>query len=413
MHTHTPPSRGSGAVDEDIDVGKYLSVLRPYLLRLGVAAMIGAAAAVTIALISPREYEAETSLAVSRSKLTEGLGETTAVANFMPFITNRGLAGQIIKEFGLEKPPYSASPTTLFGSVVNVSPVRNSTVIVVSSRMFDPSLAAKVVNRIGELATDAVRSSSQQEAVQARDYIKVQTDDARARFEQSALRLREFREASQVELVKKDVEAALTEREGLLKLLMNIQGERSGLAAAEAELKSRPRVDVTKRAIDSDPAMVEAARNGGATNVLPLQLRTEEISPVYNKLDEKIAVARAKLASLEGKRSVLRTRNLDDAKLQALTALYRIEETLTRLEVERDVAEKVYQQMVTSYETARLTVAGRSSALQVVAAAVPPDVPVSRQVGRKALLGAVLGLLVALTLIVAWRTFRESPKPAV
>jgi hypothetical protein len=52
-------------------------------------------------------------------------------------------------------------------------------------------------------------------------------------------------------------------------------------------------------------------------------------------------------------------------------------------------------EVATSYETARLVVAGRSSALQIIGVAAPPDRPMPRNVARHVAVGFGGGLVFA------------------
>jgi uncharacterized protein involved in exopolysaccharide biosynthesis len=339
---------------------------------------------------------------VSRPKISENATDTTAVGNFIPFISNKNVAAQVIKEFSLDQPPRNVLPDSLFGSIVTIEEVRNSTIVLVKGRMDDPALLARVLNRIAEIGAEAARLASRKEALQAQDDIKQQLDDSLKRLTEAENRLKAEREKDQLELLKKDVESALQERAGLLKLQIEIEREKAALAKAESELAARQPLGVVSRTIDSDPALVEAARQAGAAprDLLGLKLRSEEINEVYQKLDEEVAKSRAKVAGLERQRAQMAARQLDGPQLAALKTLYAAEAEIARLEMARDLSRKIYQEVATSYETARLFVASRSSALQIVGPAVPPDRPASRYLGRNAVLAFVAGVVLASLVIV-------------
>jgi uncharacterized protein involved in exopolysaccharide biosynthesis len=411
MHTNTPlvndagvePSNAGrvrsaqGPAGGEVDLGEYVRVLWRRRLLLAVASVVCALVAFGMGLRAPALYEAEATMAVSRPKFTAGATDTTAVANFLPFVTSRSVAAQVIKELGLDRPPYTISPTSFFGGIVVVEEVRNSTIVLVRGRLSDPTLVARVVNRVADIGSEAVRRASQQEAVQARDDIKLQLQESIQRVEQSEDRLRRFREASQVEVVEKDVEAALAEREGLLKLQIDIEAEKSKLARAEQELASRQKVVTLKRSIDSDPLLLELARktgNGQADNLVGLQLVTEETNRVYQILDELVAESRSELAAMERRKAQLTARKLDTPHVEVLHKLYQIEGEISRLEMERDLSRKVYEEVASSYETTRLVVAGRSSALQIITPASAPDRPVASQALRTVLIAFFAGLIV-------------------
>lgn len=142
---------------------------------------------------------------------------------------------------------------------------------------------------------------------------------------------------------------------------------------------------------------MEAARSAQAQpgNAARLQLRSEQTNPVFLALDEQVAKGHAGLAAMERQRAQMLTRHLDADRMGLLTKLYEKEGELSRLEMERDLSRKVYLAVATSFETARLTVAGRSSALQIVGVAVPSDQPLPRGALRGAAVAFMAGLILA------------------
>jgi len=93
-------------------------------------------------------------------------------------------------------------------------------------------------------------------------------------------------------------------------------------------------------------------------------------------------------AALEKRRREVQ--HVDGKKLPELTALYDRQMKLDRLQVDRDLAQKLYFEAASRYEIARVQVATQSAQLQVIDLAVPPDRPVSRGVVRNT---AIAGLL--------------------
>src|SRR6185312_4866462 len=132
-----------------------------------------------------------------------------------------------------------------FGDVIEIEEVRNSSVLLVHGRLDNPALVADIVNRVADLGADTARRVSQQEAVQARNDIKLQLDEAKARLDGATAKLDDARRGAQLE-----------QGGALLDLLINVEAEKARLARAEQELKARPRVDTVTRSIDGDPAMM-------------------------------------------------------------------------------------------------------------------------------------------------------------
>ena len=397
--------------DDEIDLREYFRTLWRYRMVIAVGTLVCAASVIAMALIAKRTYTAEVPLTVSQSKLDVGTGGPVAppiTASFRSFLENRNIAAKIVQELGLDKPPYNLSATNLFGNVVTVEEVRNSTILVVKAELDDPNMVARVANRVAEMAVETGRRVSQQEALQSREDIKLQLDGARERMEQAETALSRFRNESQVELLRKDVEALLGKRGTLLPLLVQIEVEKARLAKAEQELAARERIDTVKRSIDSDPAMMETARKatGQTSDLLGLQMRNELINPVYQNLDAQIATTGATLAALEReKQQVVDVRKLDAAQSPQLTRLYQIETELSTLELQRDLARRVYLGAATAYETARVQVAGRSAQLQVIEPALPPDRPEPRHLLRRTLIGLIVGLMVSAAAVLVYDAF--------
>jgi uncharacterized protein involved in exopolysaccharide biosynthesis len=360
---------------------------------------LAAATALVVSFVAARTYTADAALSISRSKIGEAQmsADSLSTANFRPLIESRAIASQVIKETRLDEAPYRVSPSEFFGGVVVIEEVRNSAVLLVHGRLSDPTLVALIVNRVAELGSETARRLSQQEAVQARDDIKLQLDEAKGRLDAASAKLDAARTGAQLELVQRDVDAQLEQRGGLLDLQINIETEKARLAKAEQELKARSRVDTVTRSIDGDAAMMEAVRKGDGTTkeLLALRMKNEEVNPVYQELDRQVADSRTRLAALERQKAQMAARNLDDPALARLSEMYAKESQISRLEMERDLAQKVYEHVANSYESARLLVAGRSSGLQVLTRAIPPDKPESRKVPRNVLIGALSGFLVA------------------
>jgi uncharacterized protein involved in exopolysaccharide biosynthesis len=380
------------------DLRETLQVLLRYRAIILAATLIGGATAVTVALTTTRTYSADAALLVSRSKIGElaPSAETLSTANFRPLIENRDVAARVIRDNHLDAAPYWASPTTFFADVVTIDEVRNATILTISGRLNDPALVAKVVNEVASVGVETARRVSQEEAMQARNDIKVQVDEAKLRLDAAESTLQRARSTFQVELLERDVDSALDERSKYLALLISIETERARLAKAEDELGRHKPIDTVHKTIDTDPAMLEAARAAQpASGVLGLQLKSEEKNSVYEEIDKQVAASRTELAGLERQKAQMIARNLDRPQFQELSNLYARQTAVDRLEMERDLAKRVYEQVATSYESARLMVASRSSALQVISRALPPDRPEPRKVVRGLLLGLFTGLVLS------------------
>jgi uncharacterized protein involved in exopolysaccharide biosynthesis len=388
---------------ETVDLPRQLRLLHRHRALIATCTQLGAVVALVVSFVIKRTYAADAALTISRSKIGEGqmLSDTLSTANFRPLIESRAVASQVIKETRIDEAPYWISPSRFFGEVVEIEEVRNSSVLLVHGQLSDAALVADIVNRVADLGAATARRVSQQEAVQARNDIKLQLDEAKTRLEAATAKLDAARKGAQLELVRKDVDAELEQRGALLDLQINIEAEKARLVKAEQELAARQRLDTVRRSIDADPALMEAARNADGTprDLLTLQMKNEQVNPVYQEIDKQVAASRTLLAALERQRAQMSARKLDDPQLSRLSDMYAKESEISRLEMERDLAKKVYEQVANSYESARLLVAGRSSGLQILTRAIPPDKPESRKVPRNVLIGVLSGFLLSSLLV--------------
>jgi uncharacterized protein involved in exopolysaccharide biosynthesis len=399
LPTASNPASGATEPGDTIDLRGYLQAAWRARRWIGLAAVAAAFAAGGLGLLAPRAYEASVTLAVSVSKLGDDrLQQTMSPASVKPVIQSRAVARSLIREFGLDKPPASLTPSTFVSTALSVEEIRNTNLLVVKVRLPDPGQAAEVATRLAARASAVVQQTIDNEATRARDMIGLQLDAGRKRYEEATTALKNYRDTAQIEALRKDVEAVLVQRGNLLDLLVSIESEKAKLKTAGEQLAARQKIDSLKKTIDSDPAMLEATRPQSAMGqgVLSLQMRNEVVNPVYEKLDQIVAESRITIAEREKTRNELvGQRHVDAAKVAKLTELYAKEAQIDRLVVDRDITQRLFVEMSTRYEQARLQVAGRSAQLEVVDPAEPPDQPLSQNVVTRTLIGLLLGFVLS------------------
>lgn len=377
---------------------RYVLTLWERRVAIGVVTAACGAVGLGLGLLSPPSYLATATIAVSQSKVGDQVTATSgpATASFVPLVRNHNTAKTVIEKHGLDKPPHSLTAFTFLDRVFTVAEVRNTNLLTASAVLPDAKLAADVVNDMASAAVELSHNLSQQEAVRARDIIGIHVKELNDRLEATQARLLDFQRTNQVELLRGDVESLLEQRKELTSLLVNLAAERGRLEGAERELKARSRTTSVTKSIDSDPAMMEAARESGQKTLLGLELRTESPNHVFESLDQEVAAGRANVAALEKQRAQLADVNhLGSAKQSRLTALYQQENALERLKLDFDLAKNAYAAATARFENATLQVASRSAELQVVDPAVPPDRPFAPRPIRDTLMWLVAGLVIS------------------
>lgn len=393
-----PETPGRGA-DAGIDLGVLVRILWSGRLWLTVATAAGAALAAGASLMATPTYDATVTLAVSASKFGDETSPVPSTANFRPFVESSTMIEEVLRAAGAH---VSASEWVARGLLVE--DVRTTNLLRVRARLDDAQRSARVANELAARAVENAKAFSQQEAVEVRDLIGVQLEEARQRLDDGQQALRRFRDEAQIELLRKDVEAKLGERANLLKLQVRVESERARLEAAERERAARQPTKVLTRSIDTDNLAAEALRSQGADGrqLLDVKISSEFSNTVYDSVDERVAESRTTLAALEKeRRELVDVRRMSQPKLPELTTLYDREVTLARLELEVELARRNYLDTASKYDGARLRVASRSSQLQIVDPAVVPTTANPRNVTRNAVMGAAAALALALVGVVA------------
>jgi uncharacterized protein involved in exopolysaccharide biosynthesis len=288
-----------------------------------------------------------------------------------------------------------------------VEVIRNTNVVAVAVTLRDPEKASALANQIAMAGLDlARRTKNLGPAIAIRDLLRARADEARASLERAADRVVQHRKKTQIDVLRKSMDAIFDERGQLSEISHSIDEERSRLIRAQADLASLSRIDALRRTIDESTLVAEATRVAAAANspdirsVAGVQIRADEVNRVYDAVNRQIAAARVELADLQRHRDQLvKAAELtpDDAK--KLSQVYAVEDELSRLELERTIRENAFSEAFNRYESARLNVS-RYGELIVLDPALPPDRPLGRGTVRNALMGAVAGLVLALVVVI-------------
>ena len=131
------------------------------------------------------------------------------------------------------------------------------------------------------------------------------------------------------------------------------------------------------------------------SNLLGLQMKTEEFNPVYRSTQQTLIQTRGRLASLEAQRDDLGQRlaetkkMLAEAEMQLATKEARLEELTTTYTIAKDA----YLVFAKRFAEASLWVASRVNELKIVDPAVAPRDPVNPRVRLNVALGGALALM--------------------
>jgi uncharacterized protein involved in exopolysaccharide biosynthesis len=395
------PTRPEDPLEDEIDFSRYFRVFARHWMLLVIAALIGAALGFAVTRTKPVLYEGVTTLLVLPPSKVDV--RTASTANFRALLENFTHSSQVITELGLDKPPFSLTPQRFHDQALQVEEVPGTNLVRVRVKLTDPRLATEASRRLAQKAVSLNAEVSRREGTSIRDLLKVHLDESSAQLKAAETQLLAFQRAAQIELLQRDTDAMMYERGELLRLTLDIEGEKARLSSAESEISKQQRILPVGRSVMSEDALRRAAQstrdipaNAAIDDAQKLDLSSSLLNPVYQTLEFQIASSRARLASLlQQRRELVEVKKLGGRELKELNELYGRNIELARLQTNYQLATRVYSDVKVRYEETRSEGVGSSAVLQVVDEAIPPDRPLSRQAAKSTGVGMVVGLMLA------------------
>jgi uncharacterized protein involved in exopolysaccharide biosynthesis len=379
----------------------YLPALRSRWKLLAIGTLSCGLLGLVSGWLSKPLYEGRVGILVTQASMVDrsSFRAQTGVTNVRAMLENFSLAAQVIKEFGLDRSPYNLNPEMFVRGFLRLEEVRGTDVIRVKVRLPEPELAALVANRLAALGVELNRGVNRAEVQSVQLFLKDEIEKARAHMKDAQERVLAYKESAQIELARKDVESRLGQRGQLLGLQVEIGAETARLAKAEEELAKQQRILTIKRSIEADPVLTQVARevSDPGTSLVGLGLREEIVNQVYETLAQQVSASRTKLSALQRQRAELtETLKVGAPEVPGLSQLYKKESELAKLDLEFELAKKVYSDLVARFEDANHT--GRSTELQVVDPALTPTRPASAGTFFRLVAGLFLGMTLSMLL---------------
>jgi uncharacterized protein involved in exopolysaccharide biosynthesis len=317
---------------------------------------------------------------------------------------------ELLSEFGLDKPPHDHTPDKFLQSHLDVEVIRDSTIIEVGVRLKDRDMLVTLARRYAERVVETAQRLNTEGIDYTAERIRQQRDAALARLNLADQALQQYQSATQIELLRKDVDTLLERRPDALDLTVQIQGARARLQQAEAELARQEKVREVRRGVDSVSPTAPVTATGREGLQIRRELMDPYVNPVYEALARDVSEYRAQLAGLEQERKELVGRlQLDSPTAAKLGQLYRAEAELEVLARNRDLAREAYMNAANKYEDARLQSTIRSPRLQILDAALPPEAPVAPRSVRNTAAATLIALTLAVIAVIAYDASRRRP----
>ncbi len=440
MQEHIPPT-------PDFEIKRYLGLIhrRRYIVlsvALGVLSLFTWGS-----YLIPKTFEASSTVAIENAGIVKPIiqGANVAVStverqrNIRNRITSRSLIERVIKKLKLDAGfKYPSQDDALAASIQKGILVtmqsfgeRESDLFTVAYRGDDPNEVQKVVDALVQEFINNSIAYQRSDAVGAYEFIQDQITEYKEKLEDSDREIRRFREnhpsmipqnensivgrletfqtaISDGEIRKKEL---LRKRESLEKQL---SGEKeltvafvSNEGSPEARLTflnsqlmdlmtkytdSYPEVLKVKSEIDELQKQIAQASKGGKSAETRGEMKA--INPVYRQIKEELQKTDTELESLKARLDELALQQNESRHI--LGRMPKEQEEWSKLQRDRNVTQKVYDDLLEKLESARvsknLELADKSTSYRVVDPPIVPRVPVKPNRVLLILVGLVAGL---------------------
>jgi polysaccharide chain length determinant protein (PEP-CTERM system associated) len=393
----------------------------------------------------PKVYEASSTVLIEKSSIIEPLvlGEgaprgSEGLSNLQNNITSRSVIEKVVKKLGMNATAASPSQNDQIIAALR----RNLTVTVPGSRtkgadMFivsyqgsDPVRVRDVVNAVVREFINETLGFKKSDVSGAYEFIQGQLIEYKEKLEESDKATREFKERnpnmvpqSETSLVGRieNYQTARIEAEIKLKELTrkreNLQRQLSGekeLTVAMVTNEGSPQgrlnylnnqlIILMTKYTESHPEVIKVRNEIEELKIQIAQAKTTQalgggpetstLNPIYQQLREELARTDAEVESLRARAAEIARQQHEGERI--FGRMPKEQEEWTKLQRDRNVYQKIYDDLLQKLETARVSRELESSkdtgAFKILDAAVAPTLPIKPNRVQMILLGIFLGV---------------------
>jgi succinoglycan biosynthesis transport protein ExoP len=418
---------------QDFDIKRYLGILqRRRYLALAVA--FGVLSLFTWgSFLMPKTYEASSTVSIESvgiiKPLIQGVGVSVTTEerqrNIRNRITSRNIVERVIKTLELDKNLKTPSQDDELATGIQKSLIvtmrssgeREPDLFTVSFRGSEPKVVQNVVDTlVKEFIEDSVRFQ-RSDAVGAYDFIEAQLKEYKRKLEISDRSIREFRERNpsmipqnettiigrienfqtaridgQIRLKElqrkkeslekqltgeKELTVAFVSREGSPEARLNYLNNQL-MVLMTKYTDNYPEVIKVKSEMEELKTQIAQASTGEKNLNINAGAETRAMNPVYRQIKEEMQKTETEIESLSARMEELARQQ--DVGRQVLGRMPREQEEWSRLQRDRNVYQRVYDDLLQKLENARvsknLELADKSTTYRVVDPPLLPRIPV-------------------------------------
>jgi len=439
--------------ESELNLGEYLAMARRHWKLAAVCCLIGLAGAGIHFAITPKEYQATSTIQIERRNLTPlGSAQTPWLENYwnMEFyptqyelLQSRGLAERVVKSLDLMEDPKfnpgagsgrdsAGGPTAeddeaVLGSLANqirgglsVAPVRSTQLVQISFRSSSPEFAAKAANGFAESFIDMGVEDRFATAGKASSFLGTQIETLKQEIHDKDIQLQAFSRRSDIVTLEPGSNSTLQRLEALNTQLLDAKRERIQKEAQYHEAMTGPRESIadglmTGVVSDQKGQLLKLEREYDARlktykpdhpDMVAFRADIEKTRQHLNEVIQE-QVSKARSSFFSGYQTALRQEQGLEAELKSLKGeamdqnSAAVEYTNLKVEIQtrRDLLDELMRKQSETEVAVRLQDT-RESNIRIIDKALVPGGPFRPSLRQDATYGLLLGLLAGIAFAV-------------
>lgn len=389
-----------------------------YVVLLAVAVATGVAAAASLS--QAKRYRAVATLVITDAKMPPNPGEQRPDTRlysdtYAALLKSESVSAQVVSELELER--LGVFTADQLAEALTVRPVLNTLLVTVSLDDTDPERAAKIVNAQANKVVEMSRAMSTSNLTETREYLQEQVAAAQRELTSREARLQSVKGEVRFEESTKRL-ASLLELRGQLEenLSEAEQDAAKGSAAAEAMRKAldgQDRLLTLTRSVVDDAALgavVAADPSKTSQERLGLQMKAQQVNPLYEQTEPALVEAAAEAAGAASRRDTVRTQlAANETEVRRLERALADKATLlTAAQREYDLTKGAYETFTRSFESARLSVRAQIAEIKLVSPATPDWHPVGPRIALNIAVALLASAILSVFAVLIFDYLREA-----
>lgn len=329
--------------------------------------------------------------------------------NYTEIIKNQIVINKVIAKLELNKPPDQLTPERLI-KLITVEPIQGtnqvSTIVTYTNPEKARDIANAVVTSVVELNED-VNEKETMEAIKNRDSIRNRMNEID--FQMFQVKQEQILAQDIAETVRQKKEILLQERRKiefeLLEIDRTIEEKNAVINALAKKLGEEKKIILLSQSLINDSVLQDVIKEASnlPTSILSgLQIKDEQINPLYLTMEPKLIEALSNLEGLKVRKIVL-TKDLEDNEKQFM-ALQKewVEKELNLWNLTRhyNSLEEDFKSIKGKLDQAQALVEAKKSRLEIVDLAVTPKAPIKTGGRVNLLLAGAIGFFASLVILV-------------